>query len=120
MSEKHTSRIGSVVIFISTFVCVLTLVYFGIVNYDAYLERREYIEKTEALKLKASQIKADNNYKKEYFDRLANDGEFAARVVRETLGYVGENEIIFKFNKDEFSARSKRGVSVERVSKKSE
>lgn len=119
MPSKSTSKIGSAAVFIFTAACFLTAAYFGIVNYDAYLERREYIEKTEALRLKASKIKSDNDYKKEYFGRLANDGEFAARVVRETLGYVGENEIIFKFDKDEFSARSKKGVSVERISNKS-
>ncbi len=119
MPVKSTSNIGRAVVFIFTAACFLTAAYFGVVNYDAYLERREYVEKTEALKLKASKIKADNDYKKEYFGRLANDGEFAARVVRETLGYVGENEIIFKFDKDEFSARAKKGVSVERISNKS-
>ena len=105
-------------VFLVAAACVAACVYFGIANYDAYCKRGELLEKTNALKDKAAKIKADNEFKKEYFERVATDEDFAARVVRETLGYVGENEIIFKFDSPAFSSKNGAGVVVEKKSGK--
>ncbi len=42
-------------------------------------------------------LKKEKEYKSEYYHRLIHDDEFAERVIREKLGYVGENEIVFRF-----------------------
>ncbi len=39
----------------------------------------------------------EKEYKSEYYYRLIHDDDFAERVIREKLGYVGENEIVFRF-----------------------
>ena len=105
-------------VFLAALACAAACVYFGVANYDAYCRRGELLEKTEALKDKAAKIRADNEFKKEYFERVASDEDFAARVVRDTLGYVGENEIIFKFDSPAFSPKGGAGVVVEKKSGK--
>ena len=87
--------------------------YFGALMYDAYCQRESLGEKTEALNRRIEAYVADNDYKRAYHERLANDEEFAARVIRETLGYVGEREIVFKFDESQFSPKTGRGVTVE-------
>lgn len=87
--------------------------YFALMMYNAYSQRESLGEKVEALNRKIEAYAADNDYKKAYHERLANDEEFAARVIRETLGYVGEREIVFKFDASQFSPKTGRGVSVE-------
>ena len=42
-------------------------------------------------------LEAEKAYKQEYFSRLIYDEEFAARVVREKLGFAEPDEIIFRF-----------------------
>lgn len=88
-------------------------VYFVAVIYDVYCQHEKLTEKTESLNRKIASFAADNDYKKSYHERLANDDEFAARVIRETLGYVGEREIVFKFDEMQFSPKTGKGVTVE-------
>ena len=92
--------------------------YFAALIYDAYCQRESLVEKNEILSRKISAFQADNDYKRSYHDRLANDEEFAARVIRETLGYVGEREVVFKFDEKYFSPKTGTGVTVESYSDK--
>ena len=93
-------------------------VYFGFLIYDAYCQRESLEDKNETLSRKISAFQADNDYKRSYHDRLANDEEFAERVIRETLGYVGEREVVFKFDERYFSPKAGTGVTVEAYSDK--
>lgn len=92
--------------------------YFAVVIYDAYCQQEILVDKTNSLGRKISAFEADNEYKKNYHERLANDEEFAARVIRETLGYVGEREVVFKFDESQFSPKTGKGVIVEGDSKR--
>ena len=103
-------KVVSIFLFCSS--CCLA-VYFGLLMYDAYCQRESLREKNDALNRKINAYAADNEYKRAYHERLANDEEFAARVIRETLGYVGEREIVFKFDESQFSPKTGRGVTVE-------
>ena len=42
-------------------------------------------------------LEAEKAYKQEYFSRLLYDEEFAARIIREKLGFADPDEIIFRF-----------------------
>lgn len=42
-------------------------------------------------------LEAEKAYKQEYFSRLVYDEEFAARIIREKLGFADPDEIIFRF-----------------------
>jgi len=42
-------------------------------------------------------LTSDKAYKKEYFYRLLHDEKFADRIIRDKLGFVGKNEIVFRF-----------------------
>lgn len=42
----------------------------------------------------------ERDYKREYFNRLIYDEEFAARVIRQKLGFSEPDEIIFRFEKN--------------------
>lgn len=42
-------------------------------------------------------LEAEKAYKQEYFSRLVYDEEFAARIIREKLGFAAPDEIIFRF-----------------------
>ena len=112
-----SSKTAAAAAFLSAAACIGVGAYFAVENYNAYCMRSGLLERTRALQETAAKIRADNEFKKEYFNRVLSDGEFAARVARETLGYVGENEIIFKFDAPSFSARG-GGVSVEKKSGK--
>ncbi|MBO6103414.1 MAG: septum formation initiator family protein, partial [Opitutales bacterium] len=92
--------------------CAAAAAYFTTSAYGIFCERRQMREKARSLELAAENLKNDNAYKREYLNRLENDPEFAKRVVRETLGYVGEREIVFKFD-SKFSPKNAGGVGVE-------
>ena len=60
--------------------------------------------------LRNSKLRLDNqlekldkerSYKQEYYYRLIHDDEFADRIIREKLGYVGSGELVFRFEDSE-------------------
>ena len=44
-----------------------------------------------------NKLKADKEYNTEYYNRLIHDENFAEHVIREGLGVVGKDEIVFRF-----------------------
>lgn len=42
-------------------------------------------------------LEREKAYKQEYYYRLLHDDAFAERVIREKLGFVGKDEIVFRF-----------------------
>ncbi len=53
-------------------------------------------------------LAAEKAYKQEYFSRLIYDEEFAARVIREKLGFAEPDEIIFRFEDSSPPASERR------------
>ncbi|OLA85839.1 MAG: hypothetical protein BHW65_02005 [Verrucomicrobia bacterium CAG:312_58_20] len=54
-------------------------------------------------------LEAEKAYKQEYFSRLIYDEEFAARVIREKLGFAEPDEIIFRFEDSSPTASERLG-----------
>lgn len=76
-------------------VAFATLAYVGWVGMRE--ENRETAMSLEKLTRHMQKLEADKEYKKEYFYRLLHDQRFADHVIREKLGFVGDGEIVFRF-----------------------
>ncbi len=76
----------------------------AIAVYDVFQEKQTLQLRVSELDAEFKKLQADNFYKKDYYNRLLNDEQFARRIIRETLGYSGERETIFKFDEKTFSA----------------
>lgn len=62
--------------------------------------REENIERRldeSRLRYNVAKLSDEKAYKEEYYYRLVHDDAFAERVIREKLGFVGKNEIVFRF-----------------------
>jgi len=60
-------------------------------EYRVYqMKEQDYIEK-----VKTAEIRLEN--RKEYLELIQNDPDFLEHVVRERLGYVRDNEQVFRF-----------------------
>lgn len=62
--------------------------------------REENIERRldeSRLRYNVAKLSDEKAYKEEYYYRLVHDDAFAERVIREKLGFVGKNELVFRF-----------------------
>ena len=62
--------------------------------------REENIERRldeSRLRYNVTKLSDEKAYKEEYYYRLVHDDAFAERVIREKLGFVGKNELVFRF-----------------------
>ena len=57
----------------------------------------EHHENELRLLRRLNKLKADKEYNTEYYNRLIHDENFAEHVIREGLGVVGKDEIVFRF-----------------------
>lgn len=87
--------------------------FFAFSVYGIFCERKTASDRVASLDNDVKTMRRFGEYQKEYHRRLVNDDEFAARVIRETLGYSAPGEIVFKFDEKTFSQKG-GGVSVER------
>ncbi len=72
--------------------CLLYLKWIGV--------REENIERRldeSRLVYQLGRLSEEKAYKEEYYHRLLHDEAFAERVIREKLGFVGKNEVVFRF-----------------------
>jgi len=92
-----TGKIYNGVILLLLAVCAAT----AVVLYDSYSKIREQNAESlldeSKLAYRIDKLESEKRYKQEYYHRLVHDDDFAERVIREKLGYVGKNEIVFRF-----------------------
>lgn len=112
MSKSESSK--GIIWTLTLVLSALAIVYFGTYAYGIFCERNELSDRADSLELFVENLRNDNAYKREFLNRLATDDDFAKRVVRETLGYVGEREIVFKFDEKNFSPKTGQGVTIEK------
>ncbi len=97
MAKMSTGKIYNFVILSLLLICVAT----AVVLYDSYSRLREQNAESlldeSKLAYRIDKLEAERQYKREYYYRLVHDDDFAERVIREKLGYVGQNEIVFRF-----------------------
>lgn len=86
-----------IVVFLVVVLCLVTASTVALLlrpyrEYQVYKMREQaYAERVEAARVELKQ-------REEYLQLVLNDPEFLERVVRERLGYVRENEQIFRFD----------------------
>ena len=92
-----TGKIYNIVILSLLAICAAT----AFVLYDSYSKLREQNAESlldeSKLAYRIGKLEAEKRYKQEYYHRLVHDDDFAERVIREKLGYAGQNEIVFRF-----------------------
>ncbi len=80
----------------------IAIVAFAAIAYVNWLAMREENAEREMVRKKLSDhlenLKAEREYKTQYFYRLLHDEKFAERIIREKLGFVGKDEIVFRFD----------------------
>ncbi len=60
-------------------------------------ENAELLLDEERLIDRVKELAEEKAYKEEYYFRLLHDEDFAGRVIRQKLGFVGVGELVFKF-----------------------
>ncbi len=66
-------------------------------------EENEEIARDESkLSYRIKSLEDELAYKREYYTRLLHDDKFTERVIREKLGFVGPNELVFRFEDSGF------------------
>ena len=86
---------------------------FSIVLYGVSKENEKLAGEVGELNGEMEKLRKENAYHEEFYNRLMKDEIFAERVIRETLGYSGDKEIVFKFDDKTFSDQGGAGVRVE-------
>ena len=115
MGKSGSDKVARVFATLLFCVSAVAAAFFAMAVYEIYCERSNTAARVGALAESVAAMKRHNEYQKDFHARLINDEEFAARVIRETLGYSAENEIIFKFDEKTFASSADGGVSVERA-----
>lgn len=72
--------------------CLLYITWIGV--REENIERR--LDESRLL-YQLNKLSDEKKYNEEYYRRLVYDEAFAERVIREKMGYVGKNEIVFRF-----------------------
>ena len=79
----------------------VAIVAFAAIAYVNWVAMREENAERDMVRQKlfdhVQKLKADKEYKTQYFYRLLHDEKFAERIIREKLGFVGKDEIVFRF-----------------------
>lgn len=60
-------------------------------------ENNELLQTEQKLSEQIQKLTKERDYKREYFQRLLYDEDFAGRVIRQKLGFVNKGEIVFRF-----------------------
>ena len=114
MSKSNSDRSVRIFAALIFFAGAAAAAFFGIAVYEVFGERQKASERVEKLAADMDELKRKVEYQKNFHARFINDEAFAERVIRETLGYSAEGEIIFKFDEKTFSADNTDSVKVER------
>lgn len=98
----------------------VAIVAFAAIAYVNWVAMREENAERDMVRQKLSdhvqKLKADREYKAQYFYRLLHDERFAERIIREKLGFVGKNEIVFRFDDSDPIGVEMGGEAISNVS----
>lgn len=75
------------------------LTFFAIKNERA--KNAELLMDEEKLVYRKEKLSEEKAFKEEYYYRLLHDDKFADRIIRQKLGFVGQGEIVFRFEDSE-------------------
>lgn len=79
-------------------VCVAGISFLLFHAYMGMKEENDELRLTEEkLSYQIKKLARERDYKREYFQRLLYDEDFAARVIRQKLGFANPDEIVFRF-----------------------
>lgn len=73
------------------------LVLFSIIGHRNFKEYNQFREKEILLKERVAAERTEFERQKKYYDRLMDDPFFLEAVVRDRLGYVRKDELVFRF-----------------------
>lgn len=73
---------------------------FAVVLMRTHREYAAFFEREQQLARRLAEVRVESALRDEYLRRLQEDPAFYDRVVRERLGYVESDEIVFRFEKE--------------------
>lgn len=99
MGNKVISQVIRWVLLVAIF---SLLVVFSIVGHRNYKEYTQFKERDILLQERVAAERTEFERQQKYYNRLMNDPYFLEAVVRDRLGYVRQNELVFRFEEGVF------------------
>lgn len=106
---------------------VLCAVFMGVSLNGIRQENEEMAVNDAELQAEVERLEREKAYKEEYYFRMIHDEKFAARVIRERMGYSSPKEIVFRFEdsrpidvNDGVSSERSRMSEIEKAAKEEE
>lgn len=93
-----SARFYKFLFFVMLGVTIGLVTFFGMIFTQTLRENQAFRERESALRKDLDQARMDFAYREEYLNKLLSDPEFYEKVVREKLGYVESDEILFRFD----------------------
>jgi len=94
MDKKVFDQIVRWVLLLAIFIL---LVVFSIIGHRNYKEYAQFRERDILLQERVTAERTEFERQQKYYNRLMNDPFFLEAVVRDRLGYVRQNELVFRF-----------------------
>ena len=103
MGSKVFDQVVRWILLVAIFIL---LVVFSIVGHRNYKEYAQFRERDALMKERVAAERTEFDRQQKYYNRLMNDPFFLEAVVRDRLGYVRQNEWVFRFEEGVFDHES--------------